>query len=158
MKKALFSLITLVLLLSSCISPKTVYNENSHFIDYGYFAEKGFFITESNSVSFDYVPVGNVSTIAQAGRLPISNRKANKTTKIIGDDLYSSKAKKEVKYGEWKTASIDDALDLIYQQAIKQGANGLINIKIEYLPTQTVIEGKLYHGPGYRISGMAIKR
>jgi hypothetical protein len=55
--------ITLFLLLFTFVScgfkiPK--YVSASSFIDYSYFTDKGIYVSESNSVNFDYTPMGSI--------------------------------------------------------------------------------------------------
>ena len=56
MKKIIISFIIL-LFFSSCMS---TYRSYTIVVDYSRYAANGFFITESNSVSFEYMPVGSV--------------------------------------------------------------------------------------------------
>jgi len=65
---------------------------------------QGMFITESNSVNFSYTPVGSVNAAIQSG--------------------YDGT--------QYIHATIDDVLYLLSSEAERQGANGIINLKIEY--------------------------
>jgi hypothetical protein len=86
--------------LTGCFTPR--YVESSAILYYNNF--KNFFISESNSVSFEYKPVGNVSAIVKSGFI---KRK-------------------------WSLASEEDALRLLYDEAKRNKANGIINLKISY--------------------------
>ena len=59
------------------------------------------------------------------------------------------------KLGEYKVATVDNALDVIYEESIKAGANGLINVKITPL---SVYQSGITFITGYNVSGMAIKK
>jgi hypothetical protein len=97
MKKII--LLSLVLLLAGC----NVYRETSMHIDYRPFTESSFFITESNSVSFDYTPIGYVAATSKAGNLSIWST-------------------------EYKFASPEAALKALCEEAKTLNANGIINL------------------------------
>lgn len=99
MKRILLILIATISL-SSCGMMK--YAEYSTTLNYNRF--KNFFITESNSVSFDYEPIGSVSSMVVSGYV--------KSKRI--------------------EASADDALEVLYEEARQSNANGIINLKITY--------------------------
>ncbi len=100
MKKLLFTLFVM-LLLGSC-SMGRQYTENAYVIDYTKY--RGIFITEANSVSFEYEPVGSIVASIGSG---YDRRK-------------------------YITASADDALYVLCEEARKHRANGIINLKITY--------------------------
>lgn len=147
MKKfLLFAFVALIF--TSCM--KIPYTSTVTVIDYSYFSKKGFFITESPSVSFDYESVGSIMVSVQSGHNVIEGEK--KVSKsIFGGEIetYSSVM------GKYRAATIDDALDLIYDESIKAGANGLINLKISPI---TVYQSGQTYVTGYIVNGMAIKR
>lgn len=147
MKKfLLFAFVALIF--TSCM--KIPYTSTVTVIDYSYFSKKGFFITEAPSVSFDYESVGSIMVSVQSGHNVIEGEK--KVSKsIFGGEIetYSSVM------GKYRAATIDDALDLIYDESIKAGANGLINLKISPI---TVYQSGQTYVTGYIVNGMAIKR
>lgn len=59
MKKlvTLLSIACILFGLSSCVTSKLQYTELVSTLDYTEYTKSGFFITESNSVSFDYAPL-----------------------------------------------------------------------------------------------------
>jgi len=114
MKKLLF-FAAIVLLFYSC-SPEIYYAVNSYTIDYSKYTEKNFFITESNSVNFEYKPVGSIVVESVSG-------------------YYNS---------EFISANIDDAFIKLYQVAQKNKANGVINVKMNFgYPSKWIVSGML---------------
>jgi hypothetical protein len=84
-----------------------------------------------------------------------------KNIKKIEDDIYPNQYKSidypnQSKSTDWKSATVDDALNEIYDLDISIGANGIINLKVEIIPESTVAGA--YRGTGIRISGMAINK
>lgn len=74
--------------------------------DYSAFTNRGIFVTESNSVNFDYEPLGSVISITQSA-------------------LSSFSIKEYI--------DVDKAFNEIATKIEDKGANGLINMKISYL-------------------------
>lgn len=126
-------------------------------IDYDRYTKQGFFITESNSVSFEYEPVSSISALVTDGyvdtELVEKNDRVTTTRRPHNDNVYgtggSSVSKKNMVYVE---GTPDLVTDILVEEAIKMGANGIINFK--YTPVNNH-EGIL---AGYTASGMAIKR
>ena len=145
MKKILFFIFT-VCVLSSCVSvpdSRSPYLRYHGVIDYSKYMSKGFFITEANSVSFDYEPIGSIAAGVESG-WEILNHTTKTTTS--DDDVYGSSTKTKVKYGEYIRAELDDAIEELYQACKELGADGVINFSI----SSSLGE--------YVVSGMAIKR
>ena len=100
--KTLFGL-GLIMLLSGCV---TTYNMTSTHIKY--IDLNDFFMSESNSVSFEHKRVGNVYSFVKSGF-----------------------------DGGWRgykfiEATPTEALQALYMEAIKIEANGIINLEIKY--------------------------
>jgi hypothetical protein len=137
MKKLIFFSV-LTIILSGCSLPS--YYVNDTYIDYSELTSKGIFVTESNSVNFEYESKGSLSLVIVGGyekKLQLSN----------GYEEYVKK---------YKYPDINDAFYLIEKRCKAAGANGILNLKIQYLPT-----GDSYNGlPGfyYSITGMLIKK
>lgn len=109
--KRILLLLTIVLLSSCCgrnFYIKTV------SLDYSKYLKKGFFMTESPSVSFEYEPIASLQSIVYSGRDKGRSKKK-------GNDFYSLE-------NEIRWATHDDGLEAIYQEARQKGANGIINI------------------------------
>lgn len=144
MKK--FALFIIVFVLTSCVT----YTPLVSFVDYSSYNSEGIFLTESNSVSFKYEPVGSVNVILYSGfaneakKAPMIEDKKEK-----GDDVYYSTNNGRLKY---KDATIQEALRLAVENARNKGANAIINIRYEYVPA-------FKNNPdGWHMSGMAVKR
>jgi uncharacterized protein YbjQ (UPF0145 family) len=107
------------------------YEEYMGYVDYSVFTERGFFITESNSVHFDYTALGSVSVYIQSG--------------YKGEDPDS-----------YKEAEKEKALFLLFSKVKEQGGDGLINLKFDYRPASI----SQYSSETSRVtaSGMAIRR
>ena len=147
MKKILL-LAVAALAMTSC--SKIPYTSTVTVIDYSYFTKKGFFITEAPSVSFDYEPVGSIMVRVESGH-EVTKEEKKVSKSILGGEIETY----TTKFGKYKVATIDDALDFIYEESTKVGANGLINVKIT--PLSTYLSGQTYV-TGYIVSGMAIKK
>lgn len=122
--KKLFSAVILIISLTSCTTFRNV-----TFVDYsGYDC----FITESNSVSFDYKPIGSVKSIYAGYELP------NSFTLTSNSNMTSH----------------DTALKIAIKQAVdetkKKGGDGIINFKYEGIYNGETLKG-------WVVSGMAIK-
>ena len=113
--------------------PKRAFTKVSSAVDYTKYSENGFFMTEANSVSFRYEPLGSITAIARSGYEVIGSDDSSN----FQDDTYGKPAKK-VKYGEYRS---------------EMGANGVINLKFTYLSqTNSLIP------EGWMVTGMAIKK
>ena len=97
MKKV--GILFLSFILFSC-APK--YYITSGCVDFSNLTKDGFFITESNSVNFDYKPIGSIYSYISSG---VSKR--NYT---------------------WINANYDDALIELKREAVSRGSNGIINL------------------------------
>ena len=102
MKKLLF-IIALGLTLNSCVV-YSKYTATTNFIDCTKYTDDGFFISQSNSVSFDYQTIGMVTTLVITGE-------SEDGTTII-------------------QASEDDVLYSLCEKSMLQKANGIIDLKI----------------------------
>lgn len=131
MKKIILSAVS-VLILSSCAITGPYYREYANSIDYSKYSEKGFFLTESNSVSFNYTPIATVYCVIENGYVRVVDGKEYQ----LQGETYGSKNL------EWKKGYADTTLDKLYQEAKKLGADGIINLQFS----------------NNRASGMAIKR
>lgn len=151
--KRVLSIVFLVLLLASC-STKKSYVRVASAIDFSEYTRSGFFITESNSVSFSYEPVSSVAAFVEEGHEVLGLRTH---VPITDDDVYRSSAKTKTVYGKYIGAYAQDALDELYIKAKEMGADGIINLKMTYTPYR--IKGsEVLSWESYYVSGMAIKR
>jgi hypothetical protein len=110
-------IIPLCLLLCSC---SCKYELITRVIDYSKICDnKNFFLTESNSVSFEYKALGSISTECISGD--------KKMTKLDDAEVYLVDVEK------YKEASIEDAYKDLIKTAVEKGANGLINLQSRYI-------------------------
>lgn len=152
MKQIVF-ILSVILLMGCSTIGKFPYVQESSIIDYSQYEKKCFFITESNSVSFEYKPIGSIMVKVENGYEVISVDKKESSI----DDIYGQKKiSYKKKFGDYKVATINDALDLIYNKSIEKNADGIINIKIEPIIGQNPYQTNTI--TGYFVSGMAIKR
>jgi hypothetical protein len=129
MKKQALTAIIAAQLLSGCamMAPSAPYAYCST-IDYTTLTDKGIFVTESNSVNFDY-----------------------KSIESITAESVSGWSKKKGDY-QREECSAKEAFDLIVEELQSIEADGLINLKFEYIPKTERTESKVI------VSGMAIKK
>ncbi len=132
----------------SCSVPRGTYVEEYAIIDYTSIMDKyGVFLTEANSVSFEYSPVGSVYAKIISGRVQ------EETTFEVRDkdDVYArNMTVRKVEKGEIVEASPEKAIELAVKKAVSNGANGIIGLSIE-----TISVGGEY---GVVVTGMAIRK
>lgn len=151
MRKTIFLLSILsTFLLLSC-APKFPYRVNTYGVDFREHATQGFFITESNSVSFDYEPVGTVQLYFTSGYEVIKGKKES--------GRYTDQELQKLKYGDYVEATYAEALQMLVEDAKALGANGIINVKFHFQDGSYDIRGKPVFPPSkVSVSGMAIKK
>lgn len=141
MKKATLFLFFIAAIFSSCAPSMGKYYMYTSVVDYSRYSQKGFFITESNSVSFEYTPIGSIYVEVVSGDTPIP-------------------AKDEMSYETYvfKAANLDDAFQKLVDAGMKRDANGVINVKTEhYKPYYNKEENKII-GDSWVVTGMLIKK
>lgn len=148
MKKILFLVLASALFTSCAI--KHPYLRYSSAIDFSKITRTGFFITESNSVSFPYDPVGSISAAVESGYEILGERNLSR------DDIYGSS--KKFKYGAYKNAEVEDAISELIESARKMGADAIINLQIVYNAPISNKYGVILSPSSYVVSGMAVKR
>jgi hypothetical protein len=139
-----FLILLTATLLMGC-SVKHIYTATSQVLDYEKYSKQGFFITESNSVSFDYTPIGSVVVRVFSGYV---NEGTEYVKKFKSNGTYTENP--TIRAGEWKDCDLNDAFTQLYKEAISKGANGVINLKYEfspsfsdYTPDRWIITGQL---------------
>jgi hypothetical protein len=126
MKKILFiGMATIALLSAGC---KTRYTEIATVLDYSQYTKDGFFLSESDAVSFEYESIGRINAEV-----------------ISGEDR---SAKKNQGFYSARVATEDDIIRVLCEKAKSLGADGLINVKSVHYVKNSIWTG----------SGMAIKR
>lgn len=143
MKHVLLLLLTFVL--GSCVT----YGPVTNYVDYSAYVKNGMFLTESNSVSFEYQPKGSIQVLLYNGYLPKSEAKEQTKSKMKEDGIYYQNTAMSSKF---KNATLYEALDMAVKIAEENGANGIINLRYEYLPVIKSSPG------GWQITGMAIQK
>ena len=137
MRRKVLFLFCAVFLIVGCIPMKRITQVVT--LDLTKYTEVGFFITEANSISRDYDPVGLISVYIDSGH------EVEVITEESKDPIYKIDVKE--KKGQFINASLEEAVNMLYQEAIDKGANGIINLKYKYISTVA----------GWDVTGMAIK-
>ncbi len=130
MKNLLFLSLFVLTLLTSCggvSGPK--YSVITGSVDYSQYTKSGFFITEANSVSFSYNPIGSVTAVVTSGN----------------------------DGGKFVEANYEDALYYLHSKAKEIGGNGIINLKFEFIPSRNLQYGVVTMSQVVA-TGMAIRR
>lgn len=148
MKKLIYLFVFICLLLTSCETSRTMFLSTSGYLDYSIYSNEGFFITESNSVIFDYDPLGSISVYQREGSILVNEKEIKQNSEIYG----STSTYKKI--WEFKKIDLSEMLEIAVEDSKKLGADALINLKIE--PSPELINKTYYSG--YILSGMAIKR
>lgn len=144
--------------LSSCTVLKPAYKVTSNFIDYSFFTEKNFFITESNAVSFNYGSIGSVIAVVNSG---YEIKDTIRTVKNNYDVVYGSNnstTTDKLIYGDFKSANVQDAFSKLYEIAVDKGANGIINLQIKYVEAYFDPMTKIFYTSCFVVTGMLIKK
>ncbi|WP_437921504.1 hypothetical protein [Sphingobacterium sp. LRF_L2] len=143
----------IISMLLSCGPQKSLYTAFASSVDYRPYTQKGFFITESNSVNFDYKPVSSVVAVVKSG---YSESKDASVETIKPKKLPTQQT---LIMKDFVEASSQVALDKLYEKAQELGANGIINLKISsFTETGRNNQGQPMVLVGYSASGMAILR
>lgn len=147
MKKYFYLLMLAVLLASCSIVNVPAPKQYAATIDYAYLSQKGIFVTESNSVNFDYEPLGSIYVECTGGWVKKKYKEGD-----VMQDIYMANPSSV----EYLPATIDDAYQMVLSEVKKLRANGVINLKIstvsEYLSTYKVTVNKII------ITGMCIRK
>ena len=140
MKKILMLCVIVMAALSSCAPTISPFRQSAGYIDYSMFP--GMFLTESNSVSFDYQPIASLFASEVTGEYKVEKKRV-RTDEIYGNEY--------VEYdGKVRFANPQSALIFAVEKAKSMGGNGIINLKIGPYTNR----GQ----DGYFVSGMVIKR
>lgn len=133
---------------NSCVSvPK--FEQYVGFIDYAKITDEyNVFVTEANSVSFEYSPVGSIDVTE------ISGMKEVPVVSSVPSDTIKSSVKSTKGYSKTKSlyvlATPESAVCFAAKKAKEMGGTGIINLDILF----TVQNNR----PAYVVSGMVIKR
>mgnify|MGYP000459298411 CR=1 FL=1 len=141
MKKVLLSIL-FVGLLTSCVTPKLPEPYGtSTILDYSPLTSKGFYVTESNSVSFDYQAIASVSATEVAGWVKKDKKQviSDGTLRKNVDELYVNMESKPSS-GKY-IPDINAAMDRMVEILRTVGANGIINLNIQWESSRIIISG-----------------
>jgi hypothetical protein len=143
----LYIAIIIAILFSSCSSFTEVlprHKFESGFLDYSKYSSEGFFITESNTVPFNYVPIGSLSVSEHSGTVYETLKVRTKDgTKLYEVDEENPSIKRRVTKPYRKEISIESALEAFVNKARTVGANGVINLRFHYGDDQIIISGMI---------------
>lgn len=144
MKKVLF-LILAIGLFTACVTPKMPEPYGfSSFLDYSPLTDKGIYVTESNSVSFDYKTLGSVSVTevggwVKKGKEPKATRESNKSR---NDDMYVGLDRNQYTgKNAYVAPSFEMAMERMVNTLKEVGANGIINLKVQRESNRIIISG-----------------
>lgn len=136
MKKIiLICIVALATAFTSCETAEK-FSQGCSVIDYSAFP--GMFLTESNSVNFEYQPIASLYAHELTGQYKVVKKK------VQTDDIYNDEY--EVTEGHMRYANPQSALAYAAQKAREMGGNGIINLRIVKIDR------------GYSVTGMVIKR
>ncbi len=148
--------------IASCSSPKIPFKQYAYIVDYVAAGLDGkVFLTEANSVSFDYDPIGSLIVTEDPGYEIVSTEIKTKARQEFGDTYYSpNKVVYENitknKYGDYKYATAQSALEYASRKALEMGGDGIICLSImpeaEYDKSGKIIKRYV------NVKGMVIKR
>lgn len=145
MKKLTLLMSAFVMLaVGSCNTPKS---HVTYYIDYQKAGNGKVFITESNSVSFEYMPLGTILVEETPGFVEVTVPTTEKERQ--DDPLYGSGAStKTVK--KYSNATAQSALNYAAEEALTLGGDGIINLRLSsyYVGKERIVQ----------VSGMVIKR
>ena len=144
------SLLTAVVLagLSSCLSHSPL-SHVTYYTDYQEASQGKLFISEANSVNFEYEPLGSILVEEIPGSVKITVPTTEKERQRDNDGLYGAvPATKTIT--SYSQATAQTALNYAASQAITMGGDGLINLKLtSYIKDEKRI---------VQVTGMVIKR
>lgn len=157
MKKAIS-----LLLISGCLGacatmlPRRPTSLSLTVIDYSKYSDASFFITESNSVAFDYKPLGSLMAGFQSGYETVKNDVVAVPVKKKKwyDDNEAETPKPAQTTNVFIAATPEKSVDELVKKAKEIGANGLINLKVVYVPS---VDAFLRYD-SYHATGMAIRK
>ena len=155
MKGKILLFLGAALMLASCESVKKSFSNSCYITDYSVAAKAGFFITESNTVPFDYEPIGSVVFIQESGWEKKKKQKSDSSSVEGFDDVYgdhrpSYMRKEQEKSGDYRYASTESAITELMNDAFSLNADGILNFKQEVefdlsqKPNKIIISGMLF--------------
>lgn len=148
MKKVIL-LIFAIGLFTSCVTPQLSEPYGfSSFLDYSPLTEKGIYVTESNSVSFDYKTIGSISVTEVHGWVKKGKEKKKSKKTVYGrdDDMYVRQERNQnAGKNVYVAPSLEVAMDRMANTLNEVGANGIINLKVRSEADRIIISGMAIH-------------
>jgi hypothetical protein len=130
MKKKLTIIVALLTLMFtvSCVT-KDAFVQVIGCMDYQKIGHGKVFISEANSVSFEYTPIESIIVMESSGHVSKTKKaKANNPNinEGVGDDIYYASEKGKTDYRE---SSYESALKRAVAICEREGGDGIINLK-----------------------------
>jgi hypothetical protein len=140
MKKILLISTLFMMLLTSC---STVPKSSFYYTDFKQFYDDGFFVTESNSLPFDYIPMGSLKVVNNWDEIVVKGQKVKNTKEVMVDDIYSEGTRTIVPK-KVTAPTAESALKEAKAFADKQGADGIMNLDIRHKDNAVILNGMLF--------------
>lgn len=159
MKKLMLATL-IVAMFSNCSTLRQPEIVESSVLDFSKYTERNFFVSESNSVNFEYKPMGSIYALNLSG-YEVDNQKNGGLTvqnKKFSDDVYQKSVEELAAKtnNNYIAATRARVLEELCKKAIELGANGIINVKFEALFATS--KSGIYYRSGYNGTAMAIKK
>lgn len=122
----------------------------TYYIDYKEAGQGKVFITEANSVSFDYEPLGSILVEETSGMVKLT---VPTTEKERNDDSLYGPGPSTKTVNSYSEATAQTALNYAAQEAVRLGGDGIINLRLS-----STHDGKGASVVSVSVSGMVIKR
>lgn len=103
-------------------------------IDYSMLTQQGYFVTESNSVSFNYEAIGSIYAEEVGGWVPKNGKPKSMDPK---EKYYINSNQKHI----YQEPNLQNAYANIANKLKAEGANGIINLKISKYSNKIIITG-----------------
>lgn len=139
-KLALIATVVFALVSLTGCAPK--FQQIPVFLDYQAIGQ-GVLLTESNSVSFDYISIGSIVVTEAAGQSDKKNKSIKQPEDIYGSDGY--------KTGSIREASVVSALYRAVDEAKARGGDAIINLRTDQEMKNGICQTAI-------VKGMIVKR
>lgn len=148
MKKLISTIfICSLLALGSCSVPM---GHATYYIDYKEAGQGKVFISEANSVSFEYEPIGSIVVVESSG---VVKTTVPTTEKERSSDALYGPGPSTKTVSRYSQATAQTALNYAAQQALLLGGDGIINLQLS-----TEFDKKGEKVETVTVTGMVIKR
>ena len=134
-------------------------------IDYSILTSDGYFVTESNSVSFDYDAISSIYMEVHSGWIKLTKEERNqiRDEDTLGEDCYyatdgsTQKLKSPYKY-KYVKPDPETAMSELKKYMKAQGADGILNLKLKHEIKNGEIPSSTPYDEYISITGMLFKR